>query len=83
MLKHIRLNRGLNIPIKGNAELRIEKTIISDVISVKPTDFKGLIPKLIVREGDAVKAGTVIFTDKYRPEVVFVSPCSGTPLRHP
>ncbi|MEG1692941.1 MAG: Na(+)-translocating NADH-quinone reductase subunit A [Bacteroidales bacterium] len=78
MLKHIRLNRGLDIPIKGNAELRIEKTIISDVISVKPTDFKGLIPKLIVREGDAVKAGTVIFTDKYRPEVVFVSPCSGT-----
>lgn len=78
MLKHIRLNRGLDIPVKGNAELRIEKTIVSDVISVKPTDFKGLIPKLVVREGDTVKAGSVIFTDKYRPEIVFVSPCSGT-----
>lgn len=78
MLKHIRLNRGLDILIKGNAELRIEKTIISDVISVKPTDFKGLIPKLQVKEGDAVKAGTIVFIDKTRPEIGFASPCSGT-----
>lgn len=78
MLKHIRLNRGLDILIKGDAELRIEKTIISDVISVKPTDFKGLIPKLMVKEGDAVKAGTIVFIDKTRPEIGFASPCSGT-----
>ena len=57
--------------MKGNAELRIEKTIVPDVIAVKPTDFKGLTPKLMVREGDAVKAGSVIFTDKYRPEIAF------------
>ncbi len=78
MLKHIRLNRGLDIPVSGSAEPRIEKTIISDVISIKPTDFKGVIPKLMVREGDAVKAGSIVFIDKNRPEVGFASPCSGT-----
>ncbi len=78
MLEHIRLHRGLDIPMKGSAELRIEKTIVPDVIAVKPTDFKGLTPKLMVREGDTVKAGSVIFTDKYRPEIAFSSPCSGT-----
>lgn len=78
MLKHIRLNRGLDIPIKGSAKLKIEKTIISDIISVKPTDFKNLTPKLCVREGDMVKAGTILFIDKYNPEIGFASPCSGS-----
>ena len=78
MLKHIRLHRGLDVPIKGNAELRIEKTISADIISVKPTDFKGLVPKLVIKEGDPVKAGSIIFTDKNRPEIGFASPVSGT-----
>lgn len=78
MLKHIRLHRGLDIPLKGMAELNVEKSIIPDVVAVKPTDFKGVTPKLMIREGDAVKAGSVLFIDKYHPEVCFTSPCSGT-----
>ncbi len=78
MLKHIRLHRGLDIPLKGSAEPKVEKSIISDVIALKPTDFKGVIPKLKVKEGDAVKAGSVVFVDKLHPEIAFSSPCSGT-----
>lgn len=78
MLKHIRLNRGLDVSVLGSAELRIEKTIVSEIVSVKPTDFKGLTPRLMVKEGDAVKAGSIVFIDKYRPEIGFASPCSGT-----
>ncbi len=78
MLKNIQLNKGLDIPVKGAAELRIEKSIVSDVVSVKPTDFKNLTPKLLVREGDDVKAGTILFADKYHPETGFASPVSGT-----
>lgn len=78
MLKHIQLKRGLDIPVKGHAQPQIVKTIASDIIAVKPTDFKNVTPKLAVREGDAVKAGTIVFTDKYRPEIGFASPCSGT-----
>jgi Na+-transporting NADH:ubiquinone oxidoreductase subunit A len=78
MIKHIQLNKGLDIPVKGAAELKIEKNIISDVVSVKPVNFKNLTPKLLVREGDAVKAGSILFVDKYHPEIGFASPVSGT-----
>ena len=78
MIKHIQLNKGLDIPVKGAAELKIEKSIISEVVSVKPVNFKNLTPKLLVREGDAVKAGSILFVDKYRPEIGFASPVSGT-----
>lgn len=78
MLKHIRLNKGLNIPIAGNAELKIEKTIVPDIIAIKPSDFRCLTPKLMVKEGDTVKAGSIVFIDKYRPEIGFATPSSGT-----
>ena len=78
MIKHIQLHKGLDIPVKGAAELRIEKDIISDVVSVKPVNFKNLTPKLLVREGDEVKAGSILFVDKYRPEIGFATPVSGT-----
>ena len=35
-------------------------------------------PKVVVKEGDAVKAGDALFVDKLHPEVKFVSPVSGT-----
>ena len=78
MLEHIRLNRGLDIPIQGVAELTVHKTIAPEIIAMKPTDFKGVVPKLIVKEGDTIKAGSIIFVDKKHPEIGFASPCSGT-----
>ena len=78
MLKNFRLNKGLDIPVKGAAELKIEKSIVSDVVSVKPVNFKNLTPRLMVREGDEVKAGSILFVDKYHPEIGFASPVSGT-----
>ena len=78
MLKNFRLNKGLDIPVKGAAELKIEKSIVSDVVSVKPVNFKNLTPKLLVKEGNEVKAGSILFVDKYRPEIGFASPVSGT-----
>ena len=77
MSNYIRLHKGLNIPIIGDAKPQLTKTVISDIIAVKPTDFRAVTPKLLVKEGDAVKAGDTIFADKYRPEILFVSPCSG------
>lgn len=78
MSNHIRLRRGLNIPLKGNALNQVTKTISSDILAVKPTDFRLLNPKLLVKEGDAVKAGSPVMADKKNPEIVFCSPTSGT-----
>ena len=74
----IELKRGLNIPITGSAVQKAKKVIIPDVVAVKPVDFRGLIPRLLVREGDTVLAGSPVFADKVSPDILFTSPVSGT-----
>lgn len=76
-METIRLRRGLDIPLKGEANPTICKGMLSKVIAVKPSDFKNVIPKLLVQEGEAVKAGQVLFTDKNRPYINITSPVSG------
>jgi Na+-transporting NADH:ubiquinone oxidoreductase subunit A len=44
---------------------------------VKPTEFHSLTPKLAVKVGDKVKAGTVLFFDKSNDKIKFCSPVSG------
>lgn len=78
MLDNINLKQGLDIPITGKAAPEVKKAIRPDVVAVKPTDFRGLIPRLAVKEGDAVQAGSPILVDKRSPEIVFASPVSGT-----
>lgn len=78
MSKVIKIKKGLDIPIRGVAQ-----EMTSDVRSiveyaVKPTDFVGVNPKLLVAEGDTVKAGTPLFQDKNNGSAKFVSPVSGT-----
>ena len=78
MSNNLALKKGLDIPIKGAAAPEVIKTVSPDVVAVKPTDFKGLVPRLLVKEGDAVKAGSPVMADKQRPEILFTSPVSGT-----
>ena len=78
MSKVIHIKRGLDIPLEGTAEKIIQKPSRSATYAVKPTDFHGLFPKMLVSEGDKVKAGTPLFYDKYNEDVVFTSPVSGT-----
>ncbi len=73
-----KIRKGLNISLAGKAEKFFGKPGQSEFYALKPGDFHGLVPKLEVREGDAVKAGTTLFTDKYRPGICFTSPVSGT-----
>lgn len=77
MSEHIRLKKGLDLPIKGAALCKVTKTVVPDVVAIKPTDFKGLVPKMLVKEGDIVKAGTPVFADKQHSDIVFCSPISG------
>ena len=78
MSNFIRLRKGLNIPLMGEAITKVTKSITSGIVAVKPTDFKSLNPKLLVKEGDPVKAGSPVLVDKKYPSVNFCSPVSGT-----
>ena len=77
MSNHLVLKKGLDIPIKGKAAPSVLKCVVPDIVAVKPTDFKGLVPRLLVREGDAVKAGSPVLADKMHPEILLTSPVSG------
>ncbi len=78
MSNNIYLKKGLDLPISGVAAQTTKKVIVPDVVAVKPTDFRGLVPKLLVREGDKVLAGTPVLADKMSQNVLFASPVSGT-----
>jgi Na+-transporting NADH:ubiquinone oxidoreductase subunit A len=77
MSEQIKLKKGLNIRIKGLAEKILSPGIPVTHYAVKPVDFPGLVPRLSVKPGDIVRAGTVLFSDKFRPEIVVTSPVSG------
>ena len=78
MVNVIKLNKGLNINLKGRAA---EKKILlksNGKFALVPDDFVGITPKVVVREGDKVQAGDALFVNKQYPEVKFASPVSGT-----
>ncbi len=78
MSEIIHIKRGLDIPLRGDADKILQTQPRSAIYAVRPTDFHGLFPKMLVDEGDKVKAGTPLFFDKNNEEVVFTSPVSGT-----
>ncbi|MCQ2189041.1 MAG: Na(+)-translocating NADH-quinone reductase subunit A [Paludibacteraceae bacterium] len=78
MAESIKIKKGLDIKLKGKAEDTKEDALQSQFFSMRPDDFHGMTPKVAVKEGDAVKVGSVLFCDKANPELKVVSPCSGT-----
>ena len=78
MSNNIKLRRGLDLPIAGAAAQKVEKGNAADIIALKPTDFKGFAPKLLVREGDKVLAGSPVMADKQSADILLTAPVSGT-----
>lgn len=77
MSKEIKIRKGANIKLKGVAEkLYTNPANVSEIV-LKPSDFPTLTPKLLVKVGDKVKAGTPLFFDKENDKILFTSPISG------
>jgi Na+-transporting NADH:ubiquinone oxidoreductase subunit A len=77
MSNDIRIKKGLDIKLVGEASLTKSDAIKSNFYSIKPEDFHGLTPKLLVKAGVKVKAGETIFYYKSNDSIQFVSPVSG------
>ena len=73
----IKIRKGLDIRLAGTPSKQIE-SFVPTSCAIKPTDFIGVSPKMHVAEGDAVKAGSVLFHDKNNEKILFTSPVSGT-----
>ena len=78
MSKVIKIKKGLDIKLVGEAEKNVVALPVGERYAVSPLGFEGVVPKLLVAEGDKVLAGSALFYDKAHPEVMFTSPVSGT-----
>ena len=78
MANVIKLRKGLDITLHGKAEEKKIQLKSNGKFALVPDDFEGVTPKVVVKEGDKVKAGDALFINKQYPEVKFASPVSGT-----
>ncbi|MFR9524095.1 MAG: Na(+)-translocating NADH-quinone reductase subunit A [Rikenellaceae bacterium] len=78
MSKNIPLRKGLDINLQGAAEATLEKLSLAGQYALSPLDFEGVTPKLLVKVGDKVEAGSPLFYNKADERIIFTSPVSGT-----
>ena len=73
----LKINGGLDLPIAGKPNQVISSTFDSKKIGIIGADYVGLKPTMAVREGDCVKKGQILFSDKKNELAKIVSPISG------
>ena len=78
MSNTISIRKGLNIRLVGESTKEIKDIPSSSTVCLSPLDFHGLIPKMVVKEGESVQVGDTVFQDKKNEKIKFVSPTSGT-----
>ena len=76
-MNHIIINKGHDIRISGIPGHEVISGPNPEVLSILPNLFRGVKPKLMVKEGDNVKIGSPLFFDKIKPDVRWASPGSG------
>jgi len=73
----IRIRRGLDIPLAGAPEQRIDGKKGVSSVALLGGDVAGLRPQMQVEPGDRVRQGQALFTDRQNPEVRFAAPGAG------
>ena len=74
----IKIRKGLNLRLRGAASNTLKTALTSTNYAINPTDFHGVFPKLVCKEGTSVQAGQPLFFSKYQDSIQFVSPVSVT-----
>ena len=77
MANVIKIKKGLDINLKGKASDVLLNGGKSESYAIVPDYYNGILPKVVAKVGEKVKAGSVLMIDKNRPEIKFVSPVSG------
>jgi Na+-transporting NADH:ubiquinone oxidoreductase subunit A len=74
---HIRIRRGIDLPLQGEPQQRIEAARPAGSVAVLGRDYIDLKPTMQVQEGDRVKLGQPLFSDKRHPAVNVTAPGAG------
>jgi Na+-transporting NADH:ubiquinone oxidoreductase subunit A len=74
----IKIKQGLDIPIQGSPRQIIEDTPAMRSVALVGFDYLGMKPTMAVAEGDVVKKGQLLFSDKATEGVRYTAPASGT-----
>ena len=77
MSKDIKIRNGLTINLKGAANNIIKKTGPYKSVSLNPSNFHLIVPKMVVKVGDKVSKGDVVFHSKNDERIKFCSPEDG------
>lgn len=77
MSVHIKIKKGLDIPISGSPSETITKDSANRQFAICPDDFNGVKWKIRVKEEDKVKIGTTLFSDKDTGRICITSPVAG------
>ncbi len=77
MSKKITLRKGLDIKLEGEAAKELVAAKQATEYAISPLDFENVAPKLLVKVGDKVEAGSPIFFNKENSKILFPSPVSG------
>jgi Na+-transporting NADH:ubiquinone oxidoreductase subunit A len=71
------IKKGLDLPITGEPKQVIENGNSIKSVAILGLDYVGMKPTMLVNEGDKVKLGQILFSDKKNPGVNFTSPGAG------
>jgi Na+-transporting NADH:ubiquinone oxidoreductase subunit A len=73
----IKIKKGLDLPITGSPEQAIAQGKKVSQVALVGFDYVGMKPTMLVQEGDKVKKGQVLFTDKKTVGVKYTAPAAG------
>ena len=77
MSKDIKIKNGLTIKLKGAAQNIVKKAAFPKSVSINPSDFHLIIPKMTLKVGEKVSQGDVVFFSKKDDRIKFCSPVDG------
>lgn len=78
MAEIIRIKKGLDIPLKGEAGSRVTEDTKTTLFAICPDDYPGVVWKAVVKPGDKVKVGDPLMKDKATGLICLASPVAGT-----
>jgi Na+-transporting NADH:ubiquinone oxidoreductase subunit A len=75
---HFSIKKGLDLPLAGKPEQVIYDANDVSSVAILGNEYVGMRPTMLVEEGERVKLGQPLFSDKKNPGVLFTSPGAGT-----